>query len=398
MIQSILSDLHNREKFSEQMNRDPYLVFQRLAELGSVHWIAPFNMWYVVDYETSRKVLLDSRNFVTGAPGTLIYDTFGRHMLTVDGPDQVRYRSAFRAAFSSAKIKQDLVPLIENQVASLIDGFKNDGDVELRTAFASRLPVQIILDVFGLPLSLEANFREWYDHFEAALANFEGDASIRRSAEKCVGEFHQLMQEQIDQVRTSPNPSLLSTVVNQQSENPLTDEEIRRNALIIMFGGISTVEALILNTIFAILSHRAIQQDLIEDWTLLPSVIEESIRWVSPVQSATRHVAADVELGGKLLKAGDTVNCMLGAANRSEGLFESPSEFKPARSNTKRHLGFATGPHVCLGNNLARMEARIGIEALFKRLPGLRLNADHDVKVRGYEFRQPKELWLEWDS
>lgn len=120
------------------------------------------------------------------------------------------------------------------------------------------------------------------------------------------------------------------------------------------------------------------------------------MRWLSPVQSATRFCMREVEIGGVRLPCGAAVNCMLGAANRDEAAFERADRFELARANASRHLGFVVGPHLCIGRHLARAEANAAITAVLRRLPNLRM--EQDVRPEGHEFRQPKSLPVSWHA
>ena len=122
------------------------------------------------------------------------------------------------------------------------------------------------------------------------------------------------------------------------------------------------------------------------------------MRWLSPVQSATRHVITPFEWQGIEFASHDTVNCMLGAANRDPSVFTNPDRFDLDRANSRRHLGFATGTHACLGSHLAKAEAHIALQALLGRLGNLRLERSLTEPPSGYEFRQPRRLTLCWDS
>ncbi|MEM6416030.1 MAG: cytochrome P450 [Pseudomonadota bacterium] len=384
------------DKYLDQLDTDPYAIFDALRPKGAVHWIAPLKLWYVINHEQVSAILHDTADFVSGTSGSPVYDTFGTQMLSVDGQEQIRYRSAFRAAFAKRHVREKLTDEIHASVDTLISSFEQDGSTDLRRSFASRLPIQTILHVFGLSQELEKQFRSWYDSFEAALGNFERKPDIRIRAKNDVEDFHTFMQNEILRVRGTQNAGLLASVVNDDSKSTLTDEEIRKNTLIILFGGISTVEALILNTMYAVLSFAGIRSAVIDDFDRLPSIIEESVRWLSPVQSATRHAARDIEIAGTKIKKGDTVNCMLGAANRDPKVFFDPADFKLDRPNIKQHIGFATGPHVCLGNHLARLQGEIAIKRLLKRLPDVRLTDPEKITIKGYEFRQPNRLDLSW--
>jgi cytochrome P450 len=378
----------------QSLEHDPYPFFERIRESGPVAWVEPLNMWYVVGYPEVRTILMDDVHFSTGTAHSLLYDTFGSHMLTQNGAEHLRARKPFRGAFAPAAIRAAMTDNVTHIVDGLIDGFADAGEVDLRSRFASRLPILAILRLFGFNADKEISLRHWYNRFEKALANFTWDAGIREEAQEAVAEFHALFRAQIETVRASPGDDLLSTVVHQSGEDALLDEEIIQNASIIFFGGISTVEALILNTLYACALHNINLRE--DDPKLIDSAIEETIRWLSPVQSATRHVVAEIEIGGIKFAPGDTVNCMLGAANRDPSLFADPDKYNPRRSDVSRHLGFATGAHFCLGSHLARLEAKRAIARLIERLPKFEISNPANVAIQGYEFRQPNSLMANW--
>jgi cytochrome P450 len=379
----------------DTLDHDPYPVFAQIRGLSPVAWIEKLSMYYVVGYAEVRQILTDDVHFSTGTDHSLVFDTFGVHMLTQNGEAHVRERGAFRGAFSPAAIKAAMSENVARIVDELIDGFVAEGQVDIRPAFAARLPVLAILALFGMDASHEPALRHWYDDFEKALANFSWDEEVRARARASIAAFHALLQTQIDRARKAPGDDLLSRVVQDKSGARLSDEEIVRNASIMFFGGISTVEALLLNALYACALHSV---DLAHaDGKFLSAIVEETMRWLSPVQSATRHVQHAVDIAGTLFKSGDTVNCMLGAANRDAAIFSDPDRFDPYRKDANRHLGFATGVHFCLGSHLARLEVQIAIAQLYARLPGFEIVNPANVAVRGYEFRQPKELWVKWN-
>lgn len=377
------------------LSRDPYPIYAALRSSEPVSWVPKLGMWFVTRADMTREILMRDEAFTTASPHSTIQDTFGANMLASDGLDHKRYRKPFVAAFSPGQIRRYLEPAIEDVVAVLASGFAGKPAVELRGEFASRLPIQTILMTFGLPLADERLFRKWYDDFEHALANFTGDDAIRVRARKSVAEFHAYLQAAIDERgRSGETNTLLGSVVNANKGERLTDEEIKRNLSIIFFGGISTVEALVLNATWALAHHRSILARVRNDTSLLPAVLDETMRWLSPVQSATRHVVNDIMFHGIQLRAGDTVNCMLGAANHDPAVFPEPEIFNVDRSNLAEQLGFATGPHMCIGFRLAKAEARIALEALLKIAPDLRLDPAGTSAPDGHEFRQPRVLTL----
>jgi cytochrome P450 len=378
----------------ETLDCDPYPVFAQIRAKGPIAWMEKLGMYYVVGYDEVRQILMDDVHCSTGTDHSLLFDTFGAHMLTQNGEAHVRERGAFRGAFSPAAIKAAMSENVAQIVNQLIDGFAAGGQVDLRPAFAARLPVLAILALFGMDAVHETALRHWYDDFEKALANFIWDGAVRARARTSVADFHALLQDQIDRARKAPGDDILSRVVQDKSDARLSDEEIVCNASIIFFGGISTVEALLLNALYACALHSV---DLAHaDGKFASAVIEETMRWQSPVQSATRHVQHAVEIAGVMFKPGDTVNCMLGAANRDLAIFTDANSFDPYRKDASRHLGFATGAHFCLGSHLARLEVQTAIVQLYARLPRFEIVNPSNIVMRGYEFRQPKELWVKW--
>lgn len=379
---------------AEAAARDPYPVLARMREAEPVSWVAAFEMYYVTRYADVAAILRDDVNFHVGGENMLVYDTFGRHMMTIDGPDQRRFRLATRAPFTPKLIRQALEARVEALVIGLVEGLLPFGEADLRSAFAARLPVQVMLAVFGLPPEDEPLLRRWYDAFESALANYSWDDTIRAHAKVEVAAFKAHLANRLNE---TPEHGLLAALAAAPSDDRLSDEEILQNALIIFFGGISTVEALILNTLYALALHPDSFARVAENLKLLPNAIEETARWLSPVQAATRLVAHDVELHGVMLRKGELVNCMLGSANRDPSKFASADVFDLDRSDGGQHLAFATGPHLCLGSHLARTEANIALSHLL-RLPGFSIDLDRSAGPTGYEFRQPSRLVARWRS
>jgi cytochrome P450 len=175
----------------------------------------------------------------------------------------------------------------------------------------------------------------------------------------------------------------------------LSDDEILRNALIILFGGIETTEATILNATWALLTHPDALAQVRAEPALLGPAIEEAMRWEPAVQTCTRHATADTTVRGIAITAGDTVQCMIGGANRDPALFEDPDRFDLRRANADQHVSFGIGRHFCLGAALARLEARTALSALLTRFPGLAL-APAAPPPAGAEFRKPPSLPVVW--
>lgn len=371
----------------DRLSVDPYPFYAQLRETGPICWVPELEMYLVTRYADVRAILRDADRFTTESPQSLIRRTFGEHMLTCDGPKHSRYRKAFQRDFMPDWIRDHMEAQIRDCARRLIGVFEADGTAELREAFASRLPIQVMLIAFGLPLENEQEFRSWYDHFEAALANHRGIDSIQLAADDAV---RQMSEHFLAYMSRPTEGSLLDTAL--LPARPLSSEELVRNLSIIFFGGISTVEALILDALWVLLTEPGLRDGVAAEPALIDDLLEETMRWASPVQSATRFVRADMDYKGVHLRAGEVVNCMIGAANRDPTEFPDPDRFDIHRKNAIGHLGFAVGPHVCIGRRLARAEGHIAIAELLTHLPYIRLIPERSEPPTGHEFRQPRRL------
>jgi cytochrome P450 len=379
----------------DALARDPYPIYARMQAVEPISWVPSLNMYYAVKYEHVHLMLTEPARFAVGTEHSTLFDTFGTHMLTVDSSDHDRYRKEFAPGMGANSLRNALENAITRHVDALIDEFQGNGRVELRSAFAARLPILTMLSLFGIPPNHEAAVRTWYDSFEAALANFQWDDRVRRAAQQNVTEFRGMIREASERYRFQHDPgALLSRLIHSGSR--LNDAELEQNSLIVFFGGISTVEALILNAVYALCTHPQALQTLLADGGTLSAVLDETIRWSGPVQSATRHVVADSSFAGVQLREGDIVNCMIAAANRDPTKFSDPERFDISRSGLRHHLGFAAGLHHCLGSHLAKLEARIAIQRLLTRLPNWSFDADAASAPYGSEFRKPRRLELSW--
>ncbi len=381
----------------EALEKNPYEVYRQLRQSEPVSFIAAQQMYFVTRYDCCKQILADAENFRVGYERSTVHDIFGDHMMSVDGDEARHMKNPHRGQFMRQTIIDELEARITANADRLIDGFISNGDVDIRQKFASRLPILTMLDVFGLPPTDEEIFRNWYDDFEHALANTGWDEDTRQAGKRSVSQFHNHMQAAIDRAREqNAPPSLLTKLLGDAPEKRLSDKDIRHNMLIIMFGGISTVEALILNAIYGLSTQPDIFDRVKADHSLIPAVIEETVRWKGPVQSAHRYVQNETKIGGIILPQGAIVSCVLASANHDESYFKNPEDFDIDRDN-RRHIAFASGPHICLGLHLARAQGRIALERLLTRLVGFHMDAQNSGKPVGSEFHQPEKLQAVWN-
>lgn len=368
---------------------DPYPLFHRLRELEPVTWAEALGQWLVTSRDIGMEVLRDPELFRTDAERSPIRDTFGPQMLSSEGDVQRRYKLACAPPFN-ARAVGDVAPLVRAIARRLVDALPRGEPIDLRTRYAAPIALETVARVVGLPRALDAQLREWYDLFADALMNYERDAGTRTRAHDAATGFRRAIQPVIERPGTNSEPLLM--VLARTHPRVLDDVEIGSNALIVLFGGIETTEATIANTIWALASHRETLERARGSDEALERCIEETLRWESAVQTATRYVARDTEFHHAQLRAGDTLQCMLGAMNRDPAHFSSPDAFDPWRTDAATHTAFGFGRHFCLGAALARMEALVALRVLLTAAPDARLEDPTASRPFGHEFRKPTHL------
>jgi cytochrome P450 len=177
----------------------------------------------------------------------------------------------------------------------------------------------------------------------------------------------------------------------------LNEAEAISNAAVLMFGGIETIEGMIVNAMLHLLSHPEQLGLVLADRALIPAAIEESLRLEPAAAVVDRYATTDVRLGGVRVQAGEQVTVSITAANRDPAIFPDPDHFDVRRPSSARHLAFARGPHFCIGAHLARLETQIALETMFDALPRLELDVRYPSAPRGLIFRKPPELRVRWN-
>ena len=378
----------------ETLANDPYPLFQELIADAPVCWAPAFNMWMISRRADTIDILKDAQTFTMEPSGTQISpmeDTFGPMMLSIDGPDHRRIRDVFSEPFRARYVDTWYRHTIQSTAEAIVADFSTKGHADLDKEFSDQLAMLTVVAALGLDVADVATFRDWLDHFAAAIGNISWDPELRPRGKATFGQFRALVLKQLEYLNQHPNQSILSQLLHSPAPG-LTEDEIVANVALTFFGGIETTSAMLSNTIWALLSHPEQLEAVKTDPTLLPGAIEESLRWQAPVQSAMRFPTRDVELHGTPISAGEKIYCMLGAANRDPQHFSEPDRFDIRRANAAQHLSFAHGPHFCFGAGMARLEAAIGLETLFEHYPNLHLDPEFPSAPQGHEFRSPPTL------
>ena len=314
--------------------------------------------------------------------------------LEVDPPQHTAYRRLLNPRFVPREIER-LEPAIRGVVVELMDGFVDAGSCDFHEDLATPLPSSIFLALMGLPREDLPQFMQWRDNTirpDVAPGDLEGAERIRRETATAISEY---FRGAIAERRAHPDETLLSMIVHGSVDDvALTETELLGISHLLLLGGLDTVTATLDCMVAFLAQHPEHRQELVEDPGRIPAAIEELLRWLTPVMIVPRTAAVDMTLHDVDIKAGDSVSLCLGAANTDEDAFGTDGVDFGREAN--KHLAFGGGHHLCLGAHLARLEIRVVLEELHRRIPDYRVAPGAEVHF-STGIRQAEALPLVWD-
>jgi len=378
---------------------DPYPVFARLRAAGELHRHPTLGrnggeLLVAVSHRMSSAVLRHrtmGRVWSDVAPA----GTFGafnllhrNSLLECEGPRHARLRGLVSSAFARGHV-QRLRPEVTRLAGELVDGLASriadGGTGDLVAELAESLPVRVIAELLGVPVDDHELLNRW-SHAIVKMYEPDRDPARGTAAEAASAEFSGYLRTLAADRAVRPRSDLISDLVAAR----LTEDELVGTAVLLLMAGHEATVNVLANGVRALLGHPAQWARLRADRSLLPSAVEELVRFDSPLQLFERTVLADTELAGLPLRAGQTVAALLGAAARDPAVFDTPDELDVGRSPNP-HLGFGAGVHYCLGAPLARIEVAAALDALLDRLPGL-VPAGAAVRRREFVIRGLESL------
>lgn len=370
---------------------NPYPLYDQVRSQDPVHWSQSDNYWFISRYTDLTSLIRDERMssdrfraIAASLPEeakerlSALIGAVSSWMLMSDPPSHTRMRGLVNKAFTPRMIE-----MIRSRIQTLVDGMLDNvlknGRLDVIADLAVPLPAIVIADLLGVPEKDHSQFKKWSDDIAAGITGTDsvGTQSERYLiAQKSFIELSDYFRGIVEELKEHPQDNLLSALVEaEEAGDKLTEQELFANCVLLMFAGNETTTNLIGNGTLALLRNPIQMQMLRSDGELIGSAVEELLRFDSPVQKLGRLATADIEIGGKVIKAGELVWLCYGAANRDPEQFSKPDQLDITRSDN-RHVAFAQGIHYCLGASLARLEGQIAIGTLFKRIPEIMLTSD----------------------
>lgn len=393
------------EKIGTDVIENPYPKFAEMRAQAPVHagdframfglprdsTLADMPHWTVVAHREVMEVLGDQATY-----GNKIYERnlgkgFGRSITTMDPPEHPRYRKLFQKAFTPVAIANWGDTLVKPVIEGLVEGFVGEGKAELVRHFTTRFPFHFIYSQLDLP----EEDRDTFHKLAVALTCIANYPKEGAEASRKLGDYMALL---LRERRGGKGTDLITLVANAEIDGGRLPEEVMVGFFRqLMNAAADTTYRGSSNLLAGLLANPEQLEAVRQDRKLIPQVIEEGLRWETPVVSLQRCTTKAVTLGGVELPEGAALDVVIGSANRDERQFQDPERFDIQRKG-QRQVAFGFGPHVCIGQHLARVEITVALNALLDKLPNLRLDPDKSVPVvRGLALRAADAIHVRWD-
>ena len=378
--------------FAYKRNTDPVWRGTIMDHSKTPPEMVPAEEWTLFDYDSVFAAFRNDELFGSHGYDHTIGLVLGPTILAMHGKQHHDHRSLVAKAFRASALARWEPSVIDPICDALVDEIKKDGAADLVRSLTFEFPTRVTAALLGLPQDDLDLFRR----LSLELISIQIDIEAGLTASVALRDY---FFEQVEQRRRRMTNDIIGDLVAAEIDGEkLTDDEIYAFIRLMLPAGVETTYRSSGNLLVALLTEPALLERVTADRSLLPNAIEEGLRWEPPITALVRHARVDTTLGGVEIDAGMNVNVSVASANRDSARYDDPERFVLDRTNIN-HLTFGYGAHLCLGMHLARMETRVALNALFDRLPNLRLDPDAEPpEITGVAFRSPASLQVLFDA
>jgi cytochrome P450 len=392
------------DPFASDIVADPYPVYSWLRDEQPVHWADLTKSYVLSRYEDVTWALGDTDLFSSDAmrgvlmgmptgkgPERLPRDTAGGSLVSTDPPAHTELRRVVNRGFTPRRISA-----WDDRIAVMVDELMATAapDLDVVAGLAAPLPVQVITALLGADPSQAHQFREWADACVQMQSGSMRHGDVDPASLTAAMELMAYLTEYIEGKAAAPGDDLIGTLLRAREDDVLTTSETVGFAGLLLFAGTETTTNLIGNAVWALAAHRDALAAAAEDPELIARVIEETLRWESPVQYVFRRATRDFELHGVEVPCDSWVTLVIGAANRDPEHFGADADaFDPTRAASGQ-IAFGFGPHYCLGAALARSETQLALEAVLPLVAKASAVDGGDELIDSMQFRGRRSLRL----
>lgn len=392
------------ELLQPQWRVDPYPLYTALRTAGPLHRAERLESWVLTRHADVVAALRNPRLSSNRGPASFtdvqpalsgavrsFKQSLKSWALFRDPPEHTRIRGLQVKAFVPSLVEA-MRPKIRAVVDDLLAVPTERGELEVVGELADPLPAAVIAEILGVPPGDRARFKSFSQVLATLLAPGLKTPEMLAHAVERWQEMELYLTDLLAERRSAPRDDLLSRLLTAEHQDGLlSEQEVRATVGLLLFAGHETTTNLLTNSVLLLARHREAQAVLRSDSSLLPTAVEEVLRYEPPVQLLTRCVGEDLILCGQPLRRGERVMLLLASANRDPDQFPDPERFLVTRRDN-RHVSFGMGIHFCLGAALARIETQIALERLLARWPDIRQSEDLVVWRDNLAFRCPQSL------
>ena len=396
---------------SPESRANPYPGYALLRKEAPVHEMQPFGVFAVSRHEDVLHVLktpevfssAGMRAMMTGQTGMMGSTgqrssalTDSNSVISSDPPIHDRLRAVVNRGFTPRRMAE-LEPRVRAIAKDCLASLPASGEVDFVQALSMPLPVRVIAELLGVPSERLHDFKRWSDAIVTSATGVSGDGDPE-IALKAREEFLDYFAGAIQERRRSPNDDLISTLIRaEEGEGTLSEGEVLAFTVLLLVAGNETTTNLLGNALLALTAHPEQLAKVTDNPEMIPGVVEEALRYDSPVQAVFRQTAADTELCGVPIPKEKMVMVLLGSANHDEEWLANAEQFDVTRE-LKGHIGFGFGLHFCLGASLARLEARVALEEFFGRCKNVERATSNVEWIDSLILRGPKSVRIRFEG
>ncbi|HWH25038.1 MAG TPA: cytochrome P450 [Pseudolysinimonas sp.] len=386
------------------LENDPYPLYKELRQQPApVTFVPAVGAWLVSRWDECVEAGADPSRFAKLSFGPDIARTTGTYAVNnMDGAKQADLRRGVDPAVEPRRVLASVDDVVQPIAKAYVDRIKNNGTADITAEYFEPVSVEALRHVMGLDGLVDtATFTRWFSDMSMGGTNWADDPEVWEKSDRATREIDEVVGAELERLRSSgvPNDGMLWHMLfaGRQGSNPRTNDEVIPTLKVIIIGGAQEPGHSAATATLGLLQNPDQMADVLDDLDLIPAVVHESLRWISPLAVTERRAIGEQVLGGVTIPAGDRVAISLASANHDESKFENPELFDIHR---KRHpnQAFGHGEHLCAGHFFARHIERIMLEEVLPELPNLRLDPDNEPWIRGYAFRAPKRLPVLWDA